>query len=150
MAKHACPFDIRSFYRIKVRSTVEEICEFLKAQAREWQVDSGMALEDCVPQDCVEEDWEYLHKLLAYILRGRESGIDADLLTRWLPIKRRHKEEKKYLQVVGEDMLVLKRQIGKGGYGFVYEAEWNLARVAVKRPLGEGDLYIEEFGSFVM
>lgn len=60
------------------------------------------------------------------------------------------KRKRNTSQVVGEDMLVLKRQIGKGGYGFVYEAEWNLARVAVKRPLGEGDLYIEEFGSFVM
>ncbi|CAD7697644.1 unnamed protein product [Ostreobium quekettii] len=150
VAKHTSPFDIRTFYKIEdMHSTVEEICKYLKAQAREWRVDCGAALEGCVPQDFVQEDREYLHKLLAYILKGVESGIDDKLLMEWLPIKRRHEVEMRELQIIGEDVLVLKRQMGQGGYGFVYEAEWNLATVAVKRPLRDGDLPIEEFASLV-
>lgn len=123
MAKHASPFNFRTFYKIEdVRNSVDEICDYLRAQLQEWRVDSGRALEDCVPQDCVDEDREYLHKLLAYILKGMESGVDDEVLKSWLPIKCKHEEEMRNLQIIGEDVLVLKRQIGKGGYGLVYEA----------------------------
>ncbi|CAD7703493.1 unnamed protein product, partial [Ostreobium quekettii] len=150
LAKHSEPFDIRTFYKIEdVHSIIDETCDFLRAQAQEWQMQCATELEDTVPYDSVEEDREYLHKLLSYILKGEQRGVSDELLSRWMSIKRAHDDELKFLLIIPQKSLVLEKPIGRGGYGLVYEARWNFSRVAVKRPLADGDLPIEEFASLV-
>ncbi|CAD7694873.1 unnamed protein product, partial [Ostreobium quekettii] len=150
LRKHASPLSIQTFYGIDdVRRFVNSICGFLKAQSEAWGAASSLELEGTVPQDSVEEDRKYLHKMLSYILKGVESGIEHDLLLQWRPIKCTHDEEMKSLPIISQNSIVEKRQIGEGGCGVVYEAEWNFARVAVKKPLVEGNLPIEEFAKFV-
>ncbi|CAD7697643.1 unnamed protein product [Ostreobium quekettii] len=150
LVKHSESFDIRTFYKIDdVHKTVDETCGFLQALTQKWQMHCASELEGAVPIGCVRDDREYLHKLLCYILKGKESSVDENLLDLWMPIKRAHEDELKLLLIIAEDALTLHRRIGEGGYGLVYEAQWGNDTVAVKRPLAEGDLPIEEFAGFV-
>ncbi|CAD7697024.1 unnamed protein product, partial [Ostreobium quekettii] len=150
LVMHSEPFDIRTFYKIDdVRKTIDETCGFLQAQTQKWQMHCASELEGAVPTGFIRDDREYLHKLLCYILKGKESGVDKNLLHLWMNIKHAHEHELKFLLIIAEDALALQRLIGEGGYGLVYEAQWGNDTVAIKRPLAEGDLPIEEFAGFV-
>eukprot|EP00803_Ostreobium_quekettii_P011209 evm.model.scf_3062.1 EVM.evm.TU.scf_3062.1 scf_3062:9564-15373(-) len=150
LQKHADGFHIGTFYKIaEVLDAVTEICRLLKAQTQQWDLDCWKELVDTLPLGFVEKDRKYLHKLLSYILKGVESDVDDALRSRWISLKRKHDEDMHSLQIINEADLALGRQIGEGAHGIVCKAEWITVKVAVKRPLWQGDLPIEDFATFV-
>ncbi|CAD7703058.1 unnamed protein product [Ostreobium quekettii] len=132
--KHAQPFSICEFYRVDdVRAAVEEICELLRDILQECEMDS--VIETRVHDNDYAADKQHLDMLLSCVLGVDCSGdVDATCLPSWNDIQNRHTSLLNSLKMIkDEELTVTNRKIGGGGEGSVYEADWQDARVAVKK-----------------
>ncbi|CAD7699339.1 unnamed protein product [Ostreobium quekettii] len=127
-------FELNKFYRIEqARRAVQDICRtLLGCLGRLGVKTSGTStdLKRYIPQKLVDGDKQHMYMLLAYVLKGQT--LSPELRQNWEEVKADHEKALKGLQVIDDEELQIGEKIAKGGYGRVYQAEWQGKPVAIK------------------
>ncbi|CAD7700786.1 unnamed protein product [Ostreobium quekettii] len=150
LEKHAQQFDIRDFYTTHdAEEGVCQICDELKEIVEGWHMPDAVTIDDAVPKDWVEEDMQLLRKLLEFVLNGVDCDVDDKVRQLWIDAKANHIDKLNCVEVVDPNDLELGVRRAQGAKGAVFEATWRGRLVAVKRPLWEDDMPLEELAEFV-
>eukprot|EP00803_Ostreobium_quekettii_P004111 evm.model.scf_1605.1 EVM.evm.TU.scf_1605.1 scf_1605:16239-19073(+) len=134
--KHACMFDLQKFYTIdELKVLVEALCGSLQDSLTSIDDDDSVSTGD-IPDELVVQDRAFLNTCLNFVLFGEQAlGKNAKLGNEWLEVRRKHCERMKSVQVIPDDEIELEgaEEIGTGGEGTVYKAQWQGEAVSAKR-----------------
>lgn len=149
IAKHRCPFDLRTFYKIEeARNGIQEICAILREVMVDWGKQQEVQVLDVIPDAVVEEDRRVLYVHLGYVLEGKRC-TDRSFQKEWGAIKKFFDNKMQQLQIVDPADIAWGRKLGKGGGGNVYRGYWKNSPIAIKSLNEDGTkLSLEDFKDF--
>ncbi|CAD7702368.1 unnamed protein product, partial [Ostreobium quekettii] len=142
--RHAEPFDLQKFYKVAtVEEGVKDLCGGLRNCVEEltmdgWLPQGRVNIKYHLEEARAKEDRTYMYWYLAYILDGKQSGLQLDEATRkeWEGLKTEHEGRMERLLLIGDserDKIHWGKPIGSGGNSQVFSARWRDIDVAVKK-----------------
>lgn len=145
-------FNIHTFYNAEdAKGLTANVCGATQEFVEKWTVHKHVTVH--LNENYALEDTKSFSQCLKYIMddQGRTetpAGFSDRSRQEWLDVQHQFQTERNRIKTLIE--VPIRRCLGEGGQGNVYEAEWNDKRVAVKKLMGteHGRLNPTEFAVF--